>query len=316
MAEPEVEVAAPDITPWREGNTGIPYVTTLESGRAGPHAVITALVHGNELCGAWALVRLLERGLRPDRGRLSLAFVNTRAYERFDPANPKLTRYLDEDLNRLWDRATLEGPRRSAELERAREIRPLIEAADYLLDLHSMQLPSAPLLLCGLAAKGRALARAIGYPGIVVADAGHQSGGRMRDFGALGDPDSPRAAALVECGQHWAESSVEVALGTCRQFLAALDLAAPAALAALADPPAPAAAQRVIEVTHAITVDGGPFRFTEDFQGLEVIARQGTVIAHDGARPVRTPYDQCVLIMPSRRLGPGLTAVRLGRFVD
>ena len=30
----------------------------------------------------------------------------------------------DEDLNRLWDEATLDAPRRSAELERAREIRP------------------------------------------------------------------------------------------------------------------------------------------------------------------------------------------------
>ena len=315
MAAPEVEISAPDITPWRDGNAGIPYVTTLDSGRPGPHAVLTALVHGNELCGAWALVTLLEREVRPCRGRLSLAFVNTRAYERFDPTNPKLTRYVDEDLNRVWDRATLEGPRRSAELERAREIRPLIEAADYLLDLHSMQLPAPPLLLCGLTDKGRRLALALGYPGLVVADAGHASGARMRDFGAFGDPGSPRAAALVECGQHWAQTSVAVAIATCRRFLAALDLVTPETLAALAVAPAPAAAQRVIEVTHAITVNGGPFRFIEDFQGLEVIARGGTVIAHDGAQPVRTPYDECVLIMPSRRLGPGLTAVRLGRFV-
>ena len=42
----------------------------------------------------------------------------------------------------------------------------------------------------------------------------------------------------------------------------------------------------------------------------------GTVIAYDGTRPIRTPYDDCVLIMPSRRLAPGLTAVRLGRFVE
>src|SRR5512134_2845644 len=110
MSEPGVEVSAPDITAWRRGNTGIPYVTTFESRRPGPHAVITALVHGNELCGAWALVRLLESGVRPRRGRLSLAFVNTAAYERFDPAHPKLTRYVDEDLNRVWDPATLDGP--------------------------------------------------------------------------------------------------------------------------------------------------------------------------------------------------------------
>jgi hypothetical protein len=31
---------------------------------------------------------------------------------------------------------------------------------------------------------------------------------------------------------------------------------------------------------------------------------------------VRTPYDDCILIMPSRRLAPGLTAVRLGRLVS
>jgi predicted deacylase len=315
MSEPRVELAAPDIRPYRHGNTGIPYATTFESGRAGPHAVITALVHGNELSGAVALVELFERGIRPGRGRLSLAFVNTAAYERFDPEHPKASRYLEEDLNRVWDPATLDGPRSSIELDRARALRPLIESADVLLDLHSMQLPAPPLLLCGLADKGRRLAQAMGYPGLVVADAGHRGGARMRDFGAFADPASPCAAMLVECGQHWAASSVEVAIATCRHFLAALDLVAPGALAALGGGAAPAS-QRLIEVTHAVTVNGGPFRFTQDFQGLEIIPRRGTVIGHDGARPVRTPYDDCVLIMPSRRLGPGLTAVRLGRFVD
>jgi hypothetical protein len=40
------------------------------------------------------------------------------------------------------------------------------------------------------------------------------------------------------------------------------------------------------------------------------------VIAYDGDKPVVTPYDGCVLIMPSRRLNPGASAVRLGRYVD
>ena len=251
-----VEIAAPDITAWRDGNTGIPYVTTLDSGRAGPHAVITALVHGNELCGAWALVRLLERGVRPSRGRLSLAFVNTAAYERFDPANPKLTRYLDEDLNRVWDRATLEGPRRSAELERARAIRPLIEAADYLLDLHSMQLPAPPLLLCGLADKGRRLARALGYPGL-------RGGGcraperrpdarlrRLRRSGAA--RARPCWSNAASTGRRAASRSRSRPAGS---FSRHSIWRRPQALAALADAPAPVAAQRVIEVTHAVTVE-------------------------------------------------------------
>ncbi|HEX3209296.1 MAG TPA: succinylglutamate desuccinylase/aspartoacylase family protein, partial [Geminicoccaceae bacterium] len=267
MSEPPVEVAAPDIGAYRRGNTGIPYVTTFESDRAGPHAVITALVHGNELSGALALVQLFESGIRPARGRLSLAFVNVAAYERFDPEQPKASRYIDEDFNRVWDPATLDGPRRSIELDRARAIRPLIEGADMLLDLHSMQLPAPPLLLCGLAAKGRRLATAIGYPGVVVADAGHRGGARMRDFGAFSDPSSPRTAMLVECGQHWAAKSVEVALATCRHFLTALDLVAPAALAGLRGCAEPGP-QRLIEVTHAVTVNGGPFHFAQDFQGL------------------------------------------------
>jgi predicted deacylase len=314
VSTPPVEIDAPQISAHRLGNTGIPYVVRLDSGADGPQVVITALVHGNELCGAWALMRLLECGIRPRAGQLTLAFVNTLAFEQFDPARPTATRYLDEDLNRVWDLATLDGPRQSRELERARALRPLIERADWLLDLHSMQLPAQALLLSGLGEKGRRLAAKMGYPALVVADRGHSNGGRMRDFGAFGDPASPRTAMLVECGQHWARQSVAVAIATCRQFLQAVGVVEPALLDRLCPAPEPMP-QRMVEVTDAVTVGNTRFRFTQDFQGLEVIPKAGTVIAHDGSKPIRTPYDQCILIMPSRRLVKGLTAVRLGQFV-
>ena len=136
---------------------------------------------------------------------------------------------------------------------------------------------------------------------------------RWRYLGAFSDEASPRTAMLVECGQHWAHGSVEVAILTCRQFLAALGTVEPAVLDRLAPSPV-ALPPRIIEVSHAVTVEHGPFRFEAPYQGLEVVPAAGTVIAYDGAVPVRTPYDHCVLVMPSRRLGPGLTAVRLGRF--
>lgn len=315
MPEPAVEIPAPDISPYARGNTGIPYVTTFEADRPGPHLVITALTHGNELSGAHALLALFARGIQPTRGCLSLAFVNVAAYARFDPNNPKASRYLEEDLNRLWDPATLDGPRRSRELERARELRPLVEAADRLLDLHSMQMPAAPLLLCGTTEKGRRLAEGMGWPATIVADAGHSSGPRMRDFGAFSDAMSPKTAMLVECGQHWARASVDVAIATCRQFLAAAGTVDPGRLDELCPAPQPAP-QRLIEVTDAITVRDAPFRLSGPFRGLEVIPEAGTIIGYDGVQPIRTPYDQCVLIMPSQRLARGLTAVRLGRFVQ
>ena len=74
--------------------------------------------------------------------------------------------------------------------------------------------------------------------------------------------------------------------------------------------------QRVIEVTQAVTISGDHFDFVEDFRGLEVLPEKGSVIGRDDGKEVRTPYDNCVLIMPSRRLVKGQTAVRLGRYLD
>ena len=309
-----VELRAPDISRWRQGNTGIPFTTTLDSGRPGPHAMVNAITHGNELCGALALEFLDETGFRPARGQVTLAFNNVAAFQGFDPAQPNASRFVDEDFNRVWDIATLDGPRRSAELTRAREIRPLVDRVDFLLDIHSMQHATAPLMLAGMQDKGVALALRVGEPELIVRDQGHAAGRRMRDYGAFDDPASPKAALLVECGQHWETASFTVARDVTLRFLACLDLLEPA-YAARHLPKAAPARQRVIEVTEAVTIETNSFSFVEPFEGQEVIAKAGTVIGHDGGREIRTPYDECVLIMPSRRLAKGQTAVRLGRFV-
>ncbi len=73
------------------------------SGVGGPHVGLLALTHGNEIAGAIVLERLLELGLAPKRGRLTFGFVHLAAYERFDPRQPTASRFIDEDLNRLWD---------------------------------------------------------------------------------------------------------------------------------------------------------------------------------------------------------------------
>ena len=71
-------------------------------------------------------------------------------------------------------------------------------------------------------------------------------------------------------------------------------------------------------MTHAVTIKTHRFRFDAAYTGMEMIARAGTVIGHDGDEPVATPYDDCVLVMPAPRryTAPGLTAVRLGRVVE
>jgi predicted deacylase len=312
-----VELVPPDIEPYRAGNTGIDYVTTFTAAAPGPHAVVCALTHGNEICGAITLDRLFRAGIRPRRGSLTLCFNNVAAYADFDPRMPIASRYVDEDFNRLWSPATLDGPRQSSELTRARALRPLIESADYLLDLHSMQHNTAPLMLAGLLPKSVELARRVGIPELIMCDAGHAAGPRMRDYGAFGDPAAPQAALLIECGQHWERRAAEVSTDVTLRFLIALGIVERDDVAELGGPDfAASPRQRVIEVTEAVTITGSRFDFVDDYRGLEIIAKQGTVIAHDDRREIRTPYDNCVLIMPSRRLLRGQTAVRLGRYVD
>ena len=124
---PPVELQAPDISRWREGNTPVPYVHVLQGARPGPKVMVQALTHGNEICGAIALDWLLQQvaqGWRPAAGTLTLAFANVEAYARFDPANPYPSRCVDEDYNRVWDDAELDSPRDTVELRRARLLRP------------------------------------------------------------------------------------------------------------------------------------------------------------------------------------------------
>jgi predicted deacylase len=311
-----VELSPPDIEPYRSGNTGIDYVTTFDSGVAGPHVLVTALTHGNEICGAIALDRLFRAGLRPRQGKLTLAFDNVAAYRSFDPRVPTASRFVDEDFNRLWAPATLDGSRQSVELARARELRPIVDAADFLLDIHSMQYATAPLMLAGTLNRSVDLARRVGIPELIMCDAGHAAGPRMRDYGGFGDPSSTKTALLIESGQHWERRAAEVAIDVMLRFLIAVGTLTRDDARVLAGPDFDAhPRQRIIQVTEAVTITGDKFEFVQDFRGLEVLAQKGTLIGRDNGREVRTPYDDCVLIMPSRRLVKGQTAVRLGRYV-
>ena len=297
---------------YRRGNAGVPYVMSFAASRPGPHVLLTAMLHGNEVCGAIALDRLLRVGIRPSQGRLTFAFANVDAYRRRDGGAPAPSRFIDEDMNRLWSPSILDGKGSSSELRRARALRPVVDSADYLLDIHSMQ-QGNPLLLSGPLEKGRRLALDLKFPALVVSDAGHAAGVRLRDYGAFGDPARPQNAVLVECGPHESPYSAEVAVATAMHFLSRVGAVRTARLRLpQAGPKGPA---RLIEVTDAVTATSNRFRFTAAVSGLERIAKAGTVIARDGDRVIATPYDDCVLVMPADRCQPGQTAVRLGRVV-
>ena len=306
----DVAIAPPDITPWLAGNIGLPGFTTITSGRPGPHVLVLAVMHGNEFAGAAVLDHLLRTGFSPSHGRLTLGFANLAAYSRFNAANPTASRFLDEDLNRCWDPALLDGTRHSVELDRARAMRPLIDQVDVVLDLHSMLWPADPLILCGPSAHGRDLACAIGIPSLVVADGGHAGGRRLIDYPRFTAPDIAATALLVEAGQHWQQDTIDMTLACVVSLLRGLGMAeGPAQV------PAPAPV-RFASVTHVVSATTSHFGFMRAFKGGAIIPARNTLIAMDGTQEIRTPYDNCLLVMPSLRPSRGHTAVRLARFQD
>lgn len=311
-----LEVEFPDISRWRTGSHGIDYAHTFDSGQPGPHVMIMALTHGNEVSGAITVDALLRTGVKPRKGRLSLAFGNVEAYDRFDPKDIDATRYIEEDMNRVWRMDRLDGTEQSIELHRARALRPLIDSVDLLLDIHSMHEEAPPVMMSGARRKGLEFAAALGVPEVVIVDAGHPNGKRMRDYQGFGDATRDKNALLIETGQHFSRLSESVARDIAARFLILTEIVEEADVAAFLSPRQPTE-QRFLQVTQAVVADTMDFSFSEDFRGLELIERAGTVIARDGDRDIVTPYDNCVLVQPSlRHLGPGVTVVRLAKVVS
>ena len=312
-----IEVEFPRLDGYAEGNTGVPYVYSFDSGMPGAHTMINALTHGNEVCGAIAVKAMLDGKWRPRRGRVTFAFANVQAYQRWDPAQPDASRFVDQDFNRVWQPELLDDlSRDSVELRRARAMRPIVDTVDFLLDLHSMHERSAPLNVCGPLQKGIDMAQRLGAPAHIVSDAGHAEGRRLRDYGDFGDAGSARNALLIECGQHWQASAVDVARDCCARFLLLCGNMDINDIPRGWLKPQPER-HRVVRVTDAVVADSMDFRFADAYTGLETFPDAGTLIGWNSGREVRTPYRNCVLVMPSLRpLRPGVTVVRLGQLQE
>lgn len=318
MSALQFELPAPDISAWRAGNTGTEGVWHFDSGLPGRQVMISALVHGNELCGAWALKGLLEAGLRPLQGTLTLVFANLDAFDRFDASAHDASRFTDEDLNRQWSDARIDAGDTN-ERRRAAALRPFVRQVDWLLDLHSMHEPSAPLLLTGVQPRNLVLAKQMGAPAHIVVDAGHKDGTRLRDYGRFGLADEEAGdsrSLLVECGFHGDPASRAVAQDQCLRFLLASEIIDDAEAQRLLPGwrlPAPDQ-QFALTVTGPVVAKSKGFRFNAPFTGLERFPQAGTVIGDNDGEPVATPYDDCVLVMPSvRQARAGVTVVRFAR---
>jgi predicted deacylase len=315
-----VDLLPPHLARWHASASGVPYVHERQGNATGPNVLVTALVHGNEYAGAIVIDALLASGWNPARGRVTFAFCNVAAFERFHADEPDASRFIDEDFNRVWsdtrldagNQASVRAGKPSVELQRARQILPFVARATHLLDLHSMHEPCAPLWVTGQLPRNIQFAQSLQTSCQAIIDSGHADGVRMRDHGGFADADGQRIALLLEAGQHWDRSTEHVARNCLMRFLVqagSIDRqdVPPGMLLPDCTPPPP------VQVTHRVVAQSMDFEFTEGFNGGEVIAKAGTVIARQAGIDVPTPYDNCVLVMPSvRQLRVGVTTVRFG----
>lgn len=303
----DFQVLPRDLSAYRRGNTGIDYVHRFESGRPGPHVLVNALTHGNEFCGMVAATHLLDTGVRPQVGTLTVSFANVGAYETFDPKEPFKSRQLVQNLNRIWSAAELDGVGDSPELRRARALRPAVAAADHILDIHSTAQDVVPFWVYPDYERNGQVAMAIGRPGVhLVMPSGLGSGTPLIQHGRHGEPQGQGTAMVVECGQHFLHSASDLATQVALDFLAHFGLID-------REPAQPAAGQqRRFELLQTHVIKTPEFRFARPVVGFEVFAK-GELVYTDGPDEVRAPVDDCTIFMPSREATVGKEAVYLTR---
>jgi predicted deacylase len=303
---PAIEVMPRDLSAYRLGNVGVDFVHRFDSGVPGPHVLVNALTHGNEFCGMVAACHLLDAGVRPLRGTLTVSFANVAAYETFDPARPFDSRQITHNFNRIWSEEWLDGTQDSVELRRARAMRAVVAQADHILDIHSTSQDVVPFWVYPAFARNARAASALASPAVhLVMPQGLGSGTPVIQHGRHGQADSNAGVAVVvECGQHFKQSTADLAIQVTLDFLGHFGLMDRTVSAA----PAP----RRFELLSTHVVANADFRFTRPVIGFETFAK-GELIAVDGEQPIHAPCDDCTLFMPTREPVVGREGVYLTR---
>ncbi len=310
MTDPAVrfEVLPRDLSPYKAGNTGIDYVHRFESGVPGPHVMVNGLTHGNEFCGMVAACHLLDNNVRPKLGTLTVSFANVEAYQSFDPADPFASRQITHNLNRIWSDEWLDGGADSTELRRARTMRPAVAMADHILDIHSTSQDVVPFWVYPDFARNTQVAAALPRPGVhLVMPSGLGSGTPLIQHSRHGHADGPGAAMVVECGQHFKQSSADMAVAVAYDFLGFFGLVDRVPADPTTTPP-----QRRFELLRTHVIATTDFAFTRPAIGFETFAK-GELIATDGDVQIHSPCDDCTIFMPAREAIVGREGVYLTR---
>ena len=139
-----------------------------DGGQHDLHLVFGSMVHGDEVGSLPAVVQAIEQlkdGSLSFGGRMTLFVGNPEA-------GRERKRFLEQDLNRMF----MERDEQAHEVQRARELMPILDSADLLVDFHQTILAThKPFYICPWHRIGWLWARALGGAEHWVTRPPHQS---------------------------------------------------------------------------------------------------------------------------------------------
>ncbi len=267
----------------------------------GPRLIFLGGVHGNEPAGIIALERVLKTlhaAKPPFRGKMLALRGNLTAIARS-------TRYVDEDLNRIWTPPRLKAlaecpPKGNAETVEEKEQRELFSIfhpilSDYrtpvcLVDLHTTSSESPPFLILADTIRNRKLVRQLPAP-LILGMEELLEGTILNYAGDLGI-----SALAFEAGQHRQQRSVEHHVAAIWILLAAAGCLAAAHVpgfeahrALLAE--AVTGLSRVFEVRFRYGIQPGEdFRMEPGYWNFRKIKRS-EALAGGRAGEIRSPFN-------------------------
>lgn len=301
-----------DLTPYAAGNCGIPYAYHFDSGKPGPHVMISGLSHGNEPGGREAVTRLIDLGLTPQIGKLSLVLLNVAAHEASNGVDPYGRRFVEQDFNRVWDKALLASDADSLELRRARQVQPLVDTVDVLLDIHATPYEAVPYFVQKPGSKGVDLADRLGLPRTrIFFEQGSAHSPTITNYGQFADPNSSAVAVSLETGLFFAKTSADCALSSAVRLLRLYGLIEPGDLKDLITwhDPGPLRKVRVLTPEIVTTTDISLLFRPADFRPY----RMGEIVAYDHDRPIAAPFEGAVPMWVKQTFEANVQAFMWGR---
>lgn len=263
-----------------------------QSSQKGPLLLVLGSIHGNEKCGTHALRRFLKE---LDEGKWKLLKGTLKAVPVCNPeAFKQNKRFVEENLNRVIFPS--ENPQ-VYERKLANEIAPLIEKADYLLDLHSMQAKGKAFSMLNAPSEKSlefckclgAEAVVTGWPEVFAAHPEVLSCCTQTYADKFNIPN-----ALIECGSHEDPEAIDVAyraiLGALK-FLGLLDAAQISKNGlSVSD-----TKTRTIALEEVIFRENLEDKFVKEWKSFEKFQKGETIALRKNGNEVKAPFDGLIV---------------------